>query len=420
MGTTARMDAMAAAYTTEINKVRATMKKNRAHATHMLAKETSKLYAAIEKNEREQMKTNGQLATQTRRTRLDIADALRDAKNDFSSRMAKLHKTVVHNDKKFQGKMDKLTDIVRKNALKNAKGRAQLRSIMAANKAELKAAVRGAIQKGEKRMAAAEKKLTDMNKKTKAALNLKIQTEISGLAKRANSQIENLRLNSKKARAEMRRELLYAVRSAAAEAKKNLKAAVAVMTRSFSAVNAKEARAAKAAAAARASLARRIAAEKKSAKRQLDDAVAAMHKSLLALKYETAKKIKKTNTKVDAYAAALKKEAKDVDALMKANVNSLSAKIAAQRKSASSAISKAGAKSAAGARATLATVNRALAASKKRASAKFGKLFMRISAARQRADKALSGSERRINDSIAKQAALEDARFRKTVKNIGA
>merc|ERR1711970_1291246 len=45
--TDARLKAMADHYSTELDKVRATMKKNRAHASHMLAKETGKLYAAI-------------------------------------------------------------------------------------------------------------------------------------------------------------------------------------------------------------------------------------------------------------------------------------------------------------------------------------------------------------------------------------
>merc|ERR1711970_910518 len=365
---TARMDAMAASYAARLDKVRATMKKNRAHATYMLAKETSKLYAAIEQSERAQMKVNGRLAQQTRRARLDIQDSLRDAKNDFATRMAKLHKTVVSNDHKFQGKMDKLTGIVRANALKNAKGRAQLASIMKANKAELKSAVRDAVKKGEVRMAKAEAKLVNMNKKTKAALNLKISTEISKLSKRANSQIENLRLNSKKARGEMRRELLYAVRSAAAEAKKNLAAATAQMARKFSAVTKAEERAASKNAAGRAGLARKIAAAKKEAKRELGDAVAAMSKSLLALKYETEKKIKKTNTKVSAYADALKKEAKDVSAAMKANMATLKSKVAAQRKAASAAISAANAKSAAGARASLKEVHRALAGARAQAA----------------------------------------------------
>merc|ERR1719197_554552 len=173
---------------------------------------------------------------------------------------------------------------------------------MKANKMELKAAVAGAVHKGEVRMMKAEMKLKDMNKKTKAALNMRITSEVSKLAKDSASQIENLRLSSAKARGEMRRELLYAVRSAAAEAKKNLAAATAQMARKFSAVTKAEERAASKNAAGRAGLARKIAAAKKEAKRELGDAVAAMSKSLLALKYETEKKIKKTNTKVSAYA----------------------------------------------------------------------------------------------------------------------
>merc|ERR1719409_1207675 len=181
------MEAMAAHYMMEISAVRATMKKNRAHATHMLAKESSKLYAAIEKGEREQMATNKNLADQTRRARLDIEDELRAAKDDFSQRLGALHKTVVHNDKKFEGKMDKLTGIVRADAVKNAKGRQQLKEMMDANKAELSQAVRAAVQKGEAQMSKAENKLTKMAAKTRAALNMKITTKIGALEKRANS-----------------------------------------------------------------------------------------------------------------------------------------------------------------------------------------------------------------------------------------
>merc|ERR1712164_4557 len=155
---------MAAHYMMELNSVRARMKKNRAHATHMLAKESAKLYAAIEKGEREQMETNAELADQTRRARLDIEDELRAAKDDFSQRLGALHKTVVANDKKFEGKMDKLTGIVRADAVKNAKGRAELKTLMDANKSELQAAVRDAIKKGEARMSRAESKLKSMNK----------------------------------------------------------------------------------------------------------------------------------------------------------------------------------------------------------------------------------------------------------------
>merc|ERR1711975_200813 len=99
--TDARLKAMADHYSTELDKVRSTMKKNRAHATHMLAKETGKLYAAIAKSEKAQMKINGRLAAMNRSARLDIQDELRATKNDFAKRMAALHANVARNDRKF-------------------------------------------------------------------------------------------------------------------------------------------------------------------------------------------------------------------------------------------------------------------------------------------------------------------------------
>merc|ERR1712054_740515 len=125
--------------------------------------------------------------------------------DDFAKRLTALHTVVTKNDKKFESKMDKLTGIVRANAIKNKKGRENLANIQKANEKELKASLRDAVKKGEDRMAAAEKHLVDLNAKTKNALNMKITTEISNMAKRAATQIENLRLTSKEARAEMKK-----------------------------------------------------------------------------------------------------------------------------------------------------------------------------------------------------------------------
>merc|ERR1719199_1705502 len=188
----------------------------------------------------------------------------------------------------------------------------------------------------------------------------------------------------------------------------------------FSKANAKERAAARKNAAGRAAIARSIASSKRAAKRQLNDAVGAMNRSLLALKTETAKKIKKSNHKVTAFAGALAKEAKDVDAAMKANMNSLTAKINAARRSAASATRAANAKSAAGFRSALKSVASAMGAAQRRASNKFGKLYRHMAADRARADSALAASVKNINDGIAKQAALADSRFSKTVKNIEA
>merc|ERR1711887_14940 len=90
------------------------------------------------------------------------------------------------------------------------------------------------------------------------------------------------------------------------------------------------------------------AAETAAAKEALDDNVATLTRSLLALKKETQKKIKKTNTDVAAYAKALEKEAEDVEKLMTDQVNTLQGKIADEKKAASNAITAADAASAAG------------------------------------------------------------------------
>merc|ERR1711998_190691 len=121
-----RMEAMGAHYEMELGAVRATMKKNRAHATHMLAKKSAELYGAIADMEAEQLKTNEELADQTARARLDVHDALTEAKTDFAERLGALHKTVVDNDNKFEGKMLKLTGIVQEDAVKSAQGRQEL------------------------------------------------------------------------------------------------------------------------------------------------------------------------------------------------------------------------------------------------------------------------------------------------------
>merc|ERR1711871_1746157 len=391
-----RMEAMAAHYTMELSAVRATMKKNRAHATHMLAKESAALYGAIMEMEEEQMKTNEELASQTARARLDVEDSLRSAKEDFAERLGALHKTVVDNDKKFEGKMDKLTGIVRANAVKSAEGRAQLKSIMDANKAELTAAVRDAVKKGEEQMAAAETHLVNLNAKTKAALNVKITSEISKLTKDANSQIEGLRLNSKEARDQMKKELLFAVRSMADVAKENLDAAVAMATEKFEDVNAKEAAAAEAAAADRAAIADEIAVEKANTEERLHAAVATMASSLLALKDVTRAKIAKTDARVDAYAANMEKEFADISETMKGQMTSLTSKIEAQKEAATAAVGAAD------------------------AASKFGTLYEDMATQRSELDNALAAAVTDINDSIAKQAALADSRFSKTVKDIEA
>merc|ERR1712036_98462 len=142
-------------------------------------------------------------------------------------------------------------------------------------------------------------------------------------------------MGTKAARAEMRKEIIYAVKSAAADAKSNLKKAVQWANGRFAALNTLHARNAKKGKAARAKLGASISHEQRRAKAVIANAVAAQNRALLALKSETAKKIKKSNRRLTSYAAQMAANARAVAAQMKSDVSALQARIAAAKRSAS-------------------------------------------------------------------------------------
>merc|ERR1719158_1332899 len=179
-------------------------------------------------------------------------------------------------------------------------------------------------------------------------------------------------------------------------------------------------KAAKVSAADRAAIAVTIKTNSEIAAREVQDATATMQRSLLALKTETETKIKKTNKRITAYADAITKEAKDVEGLMKAQMTKLTTKINQQKEEASKAIKSADAASAAAFAAVSDKVESVLEASAKKSNQKFNKLYTEMAAQRKKLDENLAGAVNDINDSIAKQAALADSRFAKTVKSIKA
>merc|ERR1711998_124174 len=154
---------------------------------------------------------------------------------------------------------------------------------------------------------------------------------------------------------------------------KNLDAATKEATAKFAAANAKEAAAASKSAAGRAAIAASIETEAANAKQELGDAVATMQRSLLVLKTQT------------------QKEAKDVDALMAAQMKLLTGKISDRDKSIKSDLKAADAKSAAGFAAAGKAVEAALAAAAKESSKKFGGAYAKMGA--QRADLEASRKE---------------------------
>merc|ERR1712054_296096 len=117
-------------------------------------------------------------------------------------------------------------------------------------------------------------------------------------------------------------------------------------------------------ALARKALAARIATNAKSVSRMIRDAVATDARARLALKEETAKAIKKTNIRVDAYAAR-----------MRANAKKARGEIKALEARASQALAKFTSKDAARQKAALKFAATQLMIAEKESAQKFGKAY---------------------------------------------
>merc|ERR1719486_1154586 len=306
------MEKMSAKFFAAIEGIKKQMKKDRESAEHNLAKATSGLYSTLTANLKAQDAANKRLTEATRRAKLDAAQALKEAKEGFTSKVAGLHSTVKKLEKKHNSKIEKLTGVVAANAIKDANGRAELRKISAFNKAELKNAVRDATHKGEQRALAIEKKMKDINSKTRAKMNQRITTEISKLSKSIHSQITELNLQTKAARAEMKKQIQYAIKSESELAKQNLKKTVEWAEGEFSKLNANLKAEAGKSEGERAALASKIANDNKHAVQQIDNAVATQNKALLALTQEMNHAVKKTNKQISAHASTMIKNAKKV------------------------------------------------------------------------------------------------------------
>merc|ERR1712100_427552 len=126
----------------------------------------------------------------------------------------------------------------------------------------------------------------------------------------------------------------------------------------------------------------------------------------------------KTNTRVDAYAARMRMQAKKARGQIKALATATVAKVRAEQARASAALEKFTSRDAARQKAALKFAATQLQIAEKESAQKFGKAYEHLANNRARFDKKLGASVTGLNDALAKQAALADSRFSKTVKDL--
>merc|ERR1719450_408635 len=411
-----KLNRMAMQFNQALASVRKQLAKDRKHAENKLRKGTSAVWAALWKNQEMQRKKNAAMAAATRRMRLDAIDQVRKTKAMFRKKIHKLGVVVRKNDAKADKKIEKLTGLVKANAAKSAKGRREIAALEDANKNELHHSIRQAIAKGEKRAQLVEERGAKMDKDTRWLINNKLNTEISKLRDETDASVESLALQSKEARDEMKKEMLYAIRSAAKVAEKDLALAVEKGTEKMKAFLKKADASHTKSAEARQALKDEIADNAKEVSRMIRDAVATDAAAKTALGQETAAAIKKTNTNLDAYAKQMdeiaKKTRADIAALNKKTLG----EIASENERVKKATADFTAADAALQADALKFMTDQLAEAAKITDKKFGDAYEKLAADRKDADEALGAATAELNDSLAKQAALADTRFSKTVK----
>merc|ERR1711871_1213726 len=394
--TDSKIDDMAKSFNAELSKVRKQLAKDRKHAEDELNKSTSAVWAKLYANQKEQETKNAAMAAATRRMRLDAMDAIRQAKADFRKKIHDLGEVVAENDKKADAKIKHLTGVVGAEAAKSLAGRQQLATMEDANKKELKKAIQEAITKGENRAKEVEANGAKMDADTKWLVENKLNAEITKLRDETSGSVEALALQSKEARDEMKAEMLYAIRSAAEVAKADLQLAVKDGVEKMVAFQAKSASVHSEAQEARDALKAEIAANSAEVTTMIQDAMATNARAQALLKQQTAEAIKKTST-----AQTMKDIAEEQKRASKATADFSAADAARQAEA-------------------LKYMADELAAAGEATEKKFGAAYVALAEDRAEADMALGAAVDGLNDSLAKQAALADSRFEKTVKDLAA
>merc|ERR1712054_352396 len=403
--TDAKLNKMAESFNAALASVRKQLAADRKHAEHQLKKQTNKVFMKLYANEAEQAKKNADMAAATRRMRLDAMDAVRDAKAEFRKKIKDLGKVVASNDKKADKKIQHLTGVVTANAAKSRKGREQIAAMEEANKNELKTAIRKAIDQGEKRAQLVEERGAKMDKDTKWLINNKLDTEITKLRDETSAGVEALALQSKEARAQMKKEMLYAIRTAADDAAADLDLAVKDGVKKLIAFNKKSAAVHAKSALERKNLNDEIAANAKEVSRMIKDAVSTDARAQTSLRQETAKAIKKTNTDITAKAKQMTKIAKATRAAMKATETKTLAAITAQQKAAKAAVEKFSSEDAARQESALKFMRKELEIAASEMDKKFGKAYSKLAGDRKHAEqtvKDISSARKEAADAVAK------------------
>merc|ERR1711959_41047 len=376
--TTRKLNKMSDSFNAKLNAVRKTLARDRKHAENRLTKETAKVWAAFNTQRALQAKKNAALEAATRRMKLDAWRNIRNSKAAFRKKIHALGRKVAANDRAAEKKIEKLTGVVRHNAEKSAAGRKQIAILEQANKNELRTSIRKAIATGEKRAQAVEKFGKKLDKDTKWLINNNLRNKIAKLQAETNQSVDKLAAEGKRARAALRRQMIYAVKSMAAVAKKDLALAMKSSVKQMNAFQKKASAAHAKSALQRAAIANTIKQNAKNIARRIKDAVAFDARTQNALREETAGKIKNVHNRLDIFSIRMRKIAKANRAAVAAQTKATLTAISNEQRRARIELGKFNSADAKRQASSLAFLKKQLKIATKQADDKFGKAYKQL------------------------------------------
>merc|ERR1712054_617721 len=206
-----------------------------------------------------------------------------------------------------------------------------------------------------------------------------------------------------KARKDLQKEMYYATKSAAEVAKNNLDAAMRRSVKRMEAFAARAAAAHKYSAGQRKEVNCKIAINAKKIKREIADAVLGSEKANNAFAEQTSNKMKKLKTRVDYESARMKKITENNRKKLKAQELATETSIRNEERRATLELKKFKSKD---------------KAAEKKADDMFGKAYKKLANERSAFDLKLGAATTNLNRALSKQAALNTANFRTSVKDI--
>merc|ERR1711959_157859 len=207
-------------------------------------------------------------------------------------------------------------------------------------------------------------------------------------------------------------------KSAAAVAKRNLDLAMRRSVKKMEAFAARAAAAHKYSAGRRKEITAKVNANAKKIKREINDAVLGAQKANNAFAESTGKKMKKLKNRVDYESARMKVIVQKNRKKLKAQELATQTSIANEERRARLELKKFKSKDKAAQAKALAYLNTSLKKAEKKADDMFGKSYKKLANERSSFDRKLGAATTRLNRALAKQAALNTANFRTSVKNI--